>query len=125
MASHSHHEYYDTMGSSRSPSGHQSQQHQSLHRASSRHFDTFASQSGLYTAEDHAARFDNRYDGSRLTSVMSGYGYEPSGAQTWNPGSFVGPGVLGGATGRIKTPSRQRSALPAVCSQLIFGLVFF
>lgn len=116
----SHHDgYYDTIGSSRSPTGQQQQQHQSLHRASSRHFETFASQSGLYTAEDHAARFDtNRYDTSRLGTAVTGYGYD-SGAQTWNASSFGGAGALaamGGATGRIKTPSRQRSALPAVCS---------
>ena len=116
--------YYDTIGSSRSPTGqHPSQQqHQTLHRVSSRHFETFASHGGgggLYTPEDHAARFDpNRYGSARLDVSMSGgYGYEASGAQTWNPSSFGGPGALaamGGATGRIKTPSRQRSALPAV-----------
>lgn len=122
----SHHDgYYDTIGSSRSPTGqHQPQQHQSLHRASSRHFETFASQSGLYTAEDHAARFDtNRYDTSRLNAAVTGYGYD-SGAQTWNASSFGGAGALaamGGATGRIKTPSRQRSALPAVCSLSYIG----
>ncbi|CAZ81631.1 unnamed protein product [Tuber melanosporum] len=119
-----HHDYYDTIGSSRSPSGqHQpQQQHQTLHRVSSRHFETFASQSGLYTAEDHAARFDtNRYGSARLdTSMSGGYGYEASGAQTWNPSSFGGPGALaamGGASGRIKTPSRQRSALPAMWTE--------
>ncbi|KAG0639296.1 hypothetical protein HOY80DRAFT_963868 [Tuber brumale] len=118
-----HHDYYDTIGSSRSPSGqHQPQQHQTLHRVSSRHFETFASQSGLYTAEDHAARFDtNRYGSARLDTGMSGgYGYEASGAQTWNPSSFGGPGALaamGGASGRIKTPSRQRSALPAMWTE--------
>lgn len=118
MASH-HDGYYDTIGSSRSPTGqHQQQQHQSLHRASSRHFETFASQSGLYTAEDHAARFDSRYGDSSRLGAVTGYGYD-SGAQTWNASSFGGGGALaamGGATGRIKTPSRQRSALPAVCS---------
>ncbi|KAI5841771.1 hypothetical protein DFP73DRAFT_480557 [Morchella snyderi] len=116
MASH-HDGYYDTIGSSRSPTGqHQPQQHQSLHRASSRHFETFASQSGLYTAEDHAARFDSRYGDSSRLGAVTGYGYD-SGAQTWNASSFGGGGALaamGGATGRIKTPSRQRSALPAM-----------
>jgi hypothetical protein len=48
---------------------------------------------------------------------MGAYGgYEASGAQTWNPSSFVGAGALAtmGGSGRIKGPSRQRSALPSV-----------
>jgi hypothetical protein len=117
----SHESYYDTIGSSRSPSG-QHHPQQTLHRTSSRQFDTFAGQSGLYTAEDHAARYDpgRSYDTTRLNTSAMGYGgYEASGAQTWNASSFGGAGSLasslGGATGRIKGPSRQRSALPAVC----------
>lgn len=110
---HQHHEYYDKIGASRSPGGIQHQQsHPSLHRAQSRHFETFT-QGGLYTAEDHAARYEqNRFDTARLVSQ---YPYEASGAQTWNPGNFnTGPMVgLGNATGRIKTPSRQRAALPS------------
>src|SRR5690554_5619449 len=120
-----HEAYYDTMGSSRSPSGQhpQQQQHQSLHRATSRQFDAFGGQTGLYTAEDHAARYDpNRaYETTRITpSTMAAYGgYENSGAQTWNPTSFGGAATMGamGGSGRIKGPSRQRSALPSVCAR--------
>ncbi|KAL7269101.1 Peptidyl-prolyl cis-trans isomerase pin4 [Rhizina undulata] len=124
MTSPHHHEaFYDTIGSTRSLSSqHPQSQHGSLHRTPSRHFETFASQSGLYTAEDHAAaRFDARYDTTRLNAAtVSAYPYEISGAQTWNASSFGGPSALaamGGATGRIKTPSRQRSALPAMWTE--------
>lgn len=109
---HHHHDYYESIGSARSPGGIQHQQsHPSLHRAQSRHFETFTA-GGLYTAEDHAARYDtNRFE-SRL---VSNYPYEASGAQTWNPGNFNAATMvgLGSATGRIKTPSRQRAALPS------------
>ncbi|KAF8468276.1 hypothetical protein BDZ91DRAFT_762278 [Kalaharituber pfeilii] len=112
MTSPHHHEYYESIGSARSPSGIQHQQsHPSLHRAQSRHFETFTA-GGLYTAEDHAARYDtNRFE-SRL---VSNYPYEASGAQTWNPSNFNAASMvgLGSATGRIKTPSRQRAALPS------------
>ena len=111
---HHHHDYYESIGSARSPGGIQHQQsHPSLHRAQSRHFETFTA-GGLYTAEDHAARYDtNRFE-SRL---VSNYPYEASGAQTWNPGNFNAATMvgLGSATGRIKTPSRHRAALPSVC----------
>jgi len=112
---HHHHDYYESIGSARSPGGIQHQQsHPSLHRAQSRHFETFTA-GGLYTAEDHAARYDtNRFE-SRLVSNYPPY--EASGAQTWNPGNFNAATMvgLGSATGRIKTPSRQRAALPSVC----------
>lgn len=114
----SHDSYYDTTGSMRSASG---QHHNTLHRAPSRQFETFAGQTGLYTAEDHAARYDHNraYDTTRIAPTAMTYGgYEASGAQTWNPSSFgnVGTlgGTMGGGSGRIKGPSRQRSALPSV-----------
>jgi len=114
----SHESYYDATGSMRSTSG---QHHNTLHRASSRQFETFAGQTGLYTAEDHAARYDHgrAYDTTRIAPTAMTYGgYEASGAQTWNPSSFgnVGTlgGTMGGGSGRIKGPSRQRSALPSV-----------
>ncbi|KAI5787265.1 hypothetical protein EDC01DRAFT_718000 [Geopyxis carbonaria] len=116
----SHESYYDTISSSRSPSGQHQPQRQTLHRASSRQFDAFGGQTGLYTAEDHAARYDHgrSYDTSRINPSSMGYGgYEASGAQTWNPSSFASAGSIasmGGGTGRIKGPSRQRSALPAM-----------
>jgi len=114
-----HDSYYDTTGSMRSASG---QHHNTLHRASSRQFETFAGQTGLYTAEDHAARYDHNraYDTTRIASTAMTYGgYEASGAQTWNPSSFGNVGTLGGGSGRIKGPSRQRSALPSVRQSFI------
>ncbi|KAI5852169.1 hypothetical protein BZA05DRAFT_337269 [Tricharina praecox] len=117
----SHDSYYDTTGSMRSASG---QHHNTLHRAPSRQFETFAGQTGLYTAEDHAARYDHNraYDTTRIAPTAMTYGgYEASGAQTWNPSSFgnVGTlgGTMGGGSGRIKGPSRQRSALPSMWTE--------
>lgn len=45
-----------------------------------------------------------------------GYGYEMPGAQTWNPGAFGGGNNFPpfGATGRMKSTSRGRPALPSV-----------
>ncbi|KAI9774793.1 MAG: hypothetical protein M1840_000009 [Geoglossum simile] len=105
--------YYDNSGSARSPGSHRQQPQQTLHRSSSRQFDAFGQlPGGLYTAEDHAARYEsNRYD--RL-NVATSYGYDMSGAQTWNPSGFGGAGTLAalGATGRMKPSSRQRAPLP-------------
>ncbi|KAA8892886.1 hypothetical protein FN846DRAFT_1008486, partial [Sphaerosporella brunnea] len=118
-----HEGYYDTTGSMRSTSGQHQPKHNTLHRASSRQFETFGGQSGLYTAEDHAARYDHTraYDTSRIApTAMGAYGgYEASGAQTWNPSSFASAGTLAsmGGSGRIKGPSRQRSALPSMWTE--------
>ncbi|KAI9807628.1 MAG: hypothetical protein M1825_005568 [Sarcosagium campestre] len=106
--------YYD--GSNRSPGSMRHQaQHSTLQRASSRQFDHFGQMpAGLYTAEDHAARYEtNRFERPN-TSVLPSYGYDIPGAQTWNPNGYGGAGPLAGmgATGRMKAPSRQRSALP-------------
>ena len=71
---------------------------------------------GLYTAEDHAARYDtNRFERPN-PGLLGTYGYEMPGAQTWNPSGFGGGNPLAGlgATGRMKPTSRQRSALPPV-----------
>lgn len=122
---HSHDIYYDNP-SARSPGSHRQQhQHQQqqqqppLHRASSRQFDAYGQMpsGGLYTAEDHAARYEtNRFD--RLNGGLHGNynAYEMSTAQTWNPASFgVSSGMTAlGATGRMKPSSRPRAALPSV-----------
>ena len=122
MSSHHHHPhdmYYDNSGSARSPGSHRQQQ-QTLHRSSSGRFDAFGQlPGGLYTAEDHAARYEtNRYD--RL-NVAASYGYDMSGAQTWNPSGFGGANTLAalGATGRMKPSSRQRAPLPTVSLQFV------
>ncbi len=73
--------------------------------------------SGLYTADDHAARFEpNRYDRINATMQANNYGYDMSSSQTWNAGGFGGANTLGamGATSRMKVPARGRSALPSV-----------
>lgn len=72
---------------------------------------------GLYTAEDHAQSNygTGRYDTGRLGG-NSGYSYESSGAQTWNPNSYGGATSFAAisTTGRMKQ-SRSRAALPQVC----------
>jgi len=109
--------YYDPL-SARSPGSHRHQQ-QTLHRQSSRQFDAYGQMpSGLYTADDHAARYEsNRFDRINATMQASNYGYDMPGPQTWNASGFGGANTLGamGATGRMKASARGRSALPSVC----------
>ncbi|KAI9680330.1 MAG: hypothetical protein M1829_001216 [Trizodia sp. TS-e1964] len=78
---------------------------------------------GLYTAEDHAARYDAaRYDRLNNPSIQpSNYSYDLGNSQTWNPaGTFGGLGGGNsispfGATGRMKTSAvrQPRAALPS------------
>jgi hypothetical protein len=72
---------------------------------------------GLYTAEDHAARYEtNRFDRPAANMHGAFNGYDMTAAQTWNPSGFGNAnGMSGfGATGRMKPPSRPRGALPTV-----------
>lgn len=138
MSVYQHHEmYYDNP--SRSPGTHRHQQ--TLHRQPSRQFDAYAAPSnGLYTAEDHAAHnYLPRYNGDRLNATLhSNYGgYDLGGSQAWNTFNANHNNTLTaiGATTRMKSSSRGRSALPTVrliaasclhCTALIFvdtGLV--
>lgn len=122
MNNHHHQQdmYYD-QASSRSPGSHRHQQ-QTLHRQPSRQFDAYGQMpSTLFTPDDHGPRYDtNRFD--RMTAAMQGggYGYDPSGSQSWNPGAFGGGNHFHnfGATGRMKSTSRGRSTLPTVRSAL-------
>ena len=94
-----------------------------LNRQPSRHFDTTSytpshpGPMGLYTAEDHAARYDStpRFDRIQAPPTMGG-GYAPSAAaydnQTWNYGGPTGAHTMGG-TGRMKSSSR-RGGIPTV-----------
>ena len=52
-----------------------------------------------------------------------GYGYEMPGAQTWNAAAFGGGNNFPpfGATGRMKSASRARSALPSVSKIMSAG----
>ncbi|MCJ1483901.1 hypothetical protein MMC06_004069 [Schaereria dolodes] len=103
--------YYDH-SSSRSPGSHRYQP-QTLHRQPSRQFDAYGQMpTPLYTPDDHNSRYD-RFD--RMNAAMpGGYGYELPGAQTWNPSAFGGGNNFPafGATGRMKSTSRGRTALP-------------
>ena len=107
--------YYDH-SSSRSPGSHRYQP-QTLHRQPSRQFDAYGQMpTPLYTPDDHNSRYD-RFD--RMNAAMpGGYGYELPGAQTWNPSAFGGGNNFPafGATGRMKSTSRGRTALPTVCN---------
>ncbi|KAL1627196.1 Peptidyl-prolyl cis-trans isomerase pin4 [Neofusicoccum ribis] len=108
--------YYDNP-SSRSP-GSQRHQPQTLHRQPSRQFDAYGqlSQQGLYTPEDHQARYDQgRYNDRLNATIHAGYGgYELGGAQAWNANAFGQNNSLAAinATTRMKPQTRGRSALP-------------
>ncbi|KAF3918943.1 hypothetical protein ABW20_dc0107110 [Dactylellina cionopaga] len=112
-----HPEAYYEMTNGRSPNSRQPQV-QTLHRQTSRQFEQYApTNAGLYTADDHAARYDqSRYDTARVGTRSVSYGFDNATAQTWNAQSFAsvnnnvgslpGRGVKGGGV------ARQRSALP-------------
>ena len=115
---HPHEMYYDQQAS-RSPGAHRHQP-QALHRQPSRQFDAYSSiPSNPYQPEDHTTmRYDaNRFE--RMNPSMQGgsYGYDVPNAQTWNPNAFNGANGFPafGATGRMKSAPRGRSALPPVC----------
>lgn len=116
MSNHPHDMYYDNP-SSRSP-GSQRHQPQTLHRQPSRQFDAYGqlSQQGLYTPEDHQARYDQgRYNDRLNATIHAGYGgYELGGAQAWNANAFGQNNSLAAinATTRMKPQTRGRSALP-------------
>lgn len=106
--------YHDNT-SSRSPG---SQRHQQpLHRQPSRQFDAYGPMPTNHFDESLARHETSRMD--RLNPLhTNGYGYEISGAQTWNtPNGFNGPSALGGigsATGRMRPSARGRTGLPSV-----------
>ena len=73
--------------------------------------------SNIYPPDDHASRYDtNRFDRMNTNMQGGGYGYEMPAAQTWNPAAFGGGNNFStfGATGRMKSTSRGRPALPSV-----------
>lgn len=116
MSNHPHDMYYDNP-SSRSP-GSQRHQPQTLHRQPSRQFDAYGQlNQGLYTPDDHQARYDaSRYNDRLNATIHAGYGgYELGGAQGWNANAFGQNNSLAAinATTRMKPSTRGRSALPA------------
>jgi hypothetical protein len=86
-----------------------------LNRQPSRHFENnygMAQAPGLYTAEDHAARYEGptRFENRMPSATLhSNYQYD---TQSWNYGGANG--AMGG-TGRVK-PSTRRAGLPSVRS---------
>lgn len=101
--------------SSRSPGSHRHQP-QTLHRQASRQFDAYGQlpTGGLYTAEDHARGYDQPRNYERLNATIhSGYGYDLA-APGWNANAFGQNTTLStlGASNRMKTSTRGRSALP-------------
>ena len=99
----------------------------SLYRAPSRHFDnsSYGSiQQGLYTAEDHAQRYEPapRFDTHRMTPAATLHSYNQYDNQTWNYGGGAGGSMMGG-TGRTK-PATRRPGLPNVsCSSEQMNIV--
>ncbi|EON66591.1 hypothetical protein W97_05837 [Coniosporium apollinis CBS 100218] len=110
--------YYNS-NTARSPGAHRHQP-QTLHRQASRQFDGYSAQlpTGLYTAEDHAARYDAPRYNDRLNATMHanyGGGYDLAAAQAWNNAGFGQNNALAavGATTRMKTSARGRNPLPS------------
>ena len=99
----------------------QQQQQQTLHRQPSRQFDAYGQMPvNLYTNDDNMSRYEpGRFDRMRPAVRGDSYGYEVLGAQTWNPNAFSGNSNFPafGATGRMKSASRGRSAIPSVSTR--------
>ncbi|KAF3921450.1 hypothetical protein ABW21_db0204959 [Orbilia brochopaga] len=110
-----HPDAYYEMTNGRSPNSARQPQVQTLHRQTSRQFEQYGpANTGLYTAEDHAARYDTaRYDTARVGTRSVSYGFDNATAQTWNAQSFGSVNNVGSLPGRgVKGVARQRSALP-------------
>ena len=103
---------YQDYSSSRSPGAGRAYSGLTLNRQTSRQFDYGnGTLSGLYTAEDHAQRYDPaaRFDRMPSSTLPSGYPYD---AQTW---SFGGANpVHGNQGGTTRAKPQNRSRLPAV-----------
>jgi hypothetical protein len=89
-----------------------------LNRQPSRHFENsygMGQTQGLYTAEDHAARYEgpSRFENRMPSATLhANYQYD---TQSWNYGGANG--AMGG-TGRVK-PQTRRAGLPTVSSSYI------
>lgn len=108
--------FYSAYPSNRSPGSNRAQQQQGLRHQASRQFEGYGQNPGLYTAEDHAQRYDSgRFERANAATMHSNFQYELGGSQTWNPNAFGGHNGMAtmGGTGRMKPPNR-RAGLPTV-----------
>ena len=111
--------YYEN-SLSRSPGSHRHQQN--MLQQPNRHYDAYGSMptNNIYGPEETNMRYEGRFD--RVNGQPSGLGYayeSPQQSQTWNPNAFSTPNGFSSyqATGRMKSQSRGRSALPNVRPQ--------
>lgn len=95
----------------------------------SRHFDAYGAMSGnMFSPDDQPLRYEtSRFDRMNGQLPSMGYGYDPQQAQTWNPNAFSTNNSFapyGAATGRLKSQTRGRSAIPNVsCTAIFLGYV--
>jgi hypothetical protein len=100
-------EMYQDYSSNRSPGHGRAYAGLTLNRTTSRQFEyANGSLSGLYTAEDHAQRFEPapRFDRMATGTLPSNYPYD---TQTWSFGG-ANPGANLQGTGRPKPQGRSR-----------------
>lgn len=121
MDDHQNDIYYDHRNPSHSPGSRGPSHPQMLHQPS-RNFDAYGTMPNHgYTPDDQSLRYEtNRFD--RMNGhihAVGPYGYDPQQAQTWNPNAFSSnnnfPTYAPAATGRMKSQTRGRTALPTVC----------
>jgi hypothetical protein len=123
--SHQYQEMYQDYIPNRSPGRQGGNYSSTINRQPSRHFDGYPGgvpgPLGLYTAEDHAARYDSTPQFDRMQPPTMGGGYTTSASaynnQTWNYGGANGAAHTMSGTGRMKTPSR-RAGLPTVSNSI-------
>lgn len=103
---------YQEYSANRSPGSTRGYGGLSVNRQTSRQFDAYSTlQQGLYTAEDHAARYEapNRFERIASSTLHSNYPYDN---QTWNYAATGVANTIGGSS-RMKTTAR-RAGLPSV-----------
>ena len=106
--------YYDNPHPNRSPSA----QRQLNRQPSRQQFEApYAHLTpGLYTADDHARGYGDRFADMRNATIGGYGGAYDMGGQSWNAAAFGGNNTLNGlgGTGLRKLPSRGRAGLPSV-----------
>jgi hypothetical protein len=83
-----------------------------INRQPSRQFDAYGQQSALYTADDHAGRYD--FQANRLPPPVFASGY-PYDSQTWNYNATNANASTLGAS-RLRSSAR-RAPIPNVSSE--------